>query len=93
MPPRAPVPTRLSWGAALLLAACATRDVPASYPESSAASPKAPAAPALQVTQALAGDPPPPGATAAGWHGLDAQRADGGAVDPHARHRGHQHAQ
>jgi hypothetical protein len=66
--------------------------VPASYPESSAASPEAPAAPALQVTQALAGDPPPPGAPAAGWRGLGAQRADGGVADPHAQHRGHQRA-
>jgi hypothetical protein len=64
------------------------------FPESSAASLKAPPGHAPAVTQSLAGDPPLPGAEQHGWSGLDqapqAGAADAGAVgDPHAQHRGH----
>lgn len=41
-------------GLAALVAACASRTVPAHYPESSAASPQAPAARSVEVAQTLA---------------------------------------
>lgn len=84
--------TRPLWGSLLLLSACATREVPSHYPESSAASPRATAAPALQVSEALAEDPPLPGSGQSGWRGLSPREeatVDAGTVDPHAHHRGH----
>lgn len=77
----------------LLVLGCASREVPSRYPETSAASPKAPAGASLQVTQALASEPPLPGTEAPGWQGLnDAAQPTGTsteAADPHAQHRGH----
>jgi hypothetical protein len=52
------------------LVACGGREVPATWPESSAASPAAKPAPAATVTRALDGPPPLPGENAAGWTGL-----------------------
>lgn len=52
------------------VAACGGRDVPAVWPEKSAASPAAEAAPPALVTRALDGPPPLPGEPATGWAGL-----------------------
>ena len=68
-------------------AACASRDVPQRYPESSAASPSAHAAPPAVVTRALHSEPPLPGTASEGWEGL----ASESAPDPHANHEGHGH--
>jgi hypothetical protein len=81
------------WAPLLLLSlGCASREVPARFPQSSAASPEAPAGVSLTVTQALASEPPLPGLEQHGWQGLDESTpsaVDAGAVDPHAAHRGH----
>jgi hypothetical protein len=81
------------WVPLLLLSlGCASREVPARFPQSSAASPEAPAGVSLTVTQALASEPPLPGLEQQGWQGLDEatpSAGDAGAVDPHAAHRGH----
>ena len=81
------------WAPLLMLSlGCASREVPARFPESSAASPEAPAGVALSVTQALASEPPLPGLEQHGWQGLDESTpsaGDAGPVDPHAAHRGH----
>lgn len=53
------------------IAACSSRDVPATWPEQSPASPRASAAPSAMVTQALDGHPPLPGEAQGGWAGLD----------------------
>lgn len=52
-------------------AGCASRNVPAAYPKTSAASPSATEAPTAVVTRALQTDPPLPGAGAEGWSGLE----------------------
>jgi hypothetical protein len=57
------------------LAACSSRDVPTVWPEQSAASPRAAAAPIAVVTQALDSHPPLPGQAPTGWAGLDASEA------------------
>ncbi len=54
------------------LAACSSRDVPATWPEQSPASPRASAAPSAVVTQALQSHPPLPGEAHGGWLGLGA---------------------
>jgi hypothetical protein len=74
-------------GAGLWLAACGGRDVPAEWPQQSAASPDAEAAPVARVTQALEGPPPLPGEEVSGWEGLGATSAAG----EHAGHAGARH--
>jgi heavy metal-binding protein len=76
------------------LASCSSRDVPATWPEQSAASPHSSAAPVAVVTQALDSHPPLPGQGRTGWVGLDgseapAHRHDTGEHDsPHDSPRG-----
>ena len=80
------------WAPLLMLSlGCASREVPARFPQSSAASPEAPAGASLPVTQALASEPPLPGLEQHGWQGLNESTpaADAGAADPDAKHRGH----
>lgn len=81
------------WVPLLLVLGCASREVPARYPETSAASPEASVGASLQVTRTLASDPPLPGTEAPGWQGLsDIAQPTGTspeAVDPHVQHRGH----
>src|SRR5688572_22416660 len=72
-------------------AACASRDVPHSYPKTSAASPDATEAPAAVVTRALAGEPPLPGTSAEGWAGLVPAAGAPQAPAGHAGHGAHQH--
>jgi heavy metal-binding protein len=67
-----------------LLAACASRAVPESVPQSSAASTQAPEARPHPVTRALSEDPPLPGATSSGWEGLQAP-----ADSQHQHHGSH----
>jgi hypothetical protein len=74
-------------GAGLWLAACGGRDVPAEWPQQSAASPDAEAAPAALVTQALEGPPPLPGEEVPGWEGLAATPIAG----EHAAHAAAHH--
>lgn len=71
------------WGLPVLLlaAGCASRDVPARYPATSAASPKGAAGPVLHVTKSLEGDPT----------GGDYEKPDAGSENPHAHHGGHHH--
>ena len=77
---REPYP-RASWGwPILLVAGCASREVPARYPDSSAASPHAPSAQPLNVVTSLQGDEP-----------VAHQEADAGASEGHAHHHGHDH--
>lgn len=73
-------------GASLwLLGACASREVPSTYPKSSPASLEAPEGPRAQVTRALDGDPPlQPGA---GWAGLEAPEG----TRAYGAHSGHAH--
>jgi hypothetical protein len=75
-----------------LLGACASREVPSSYPKSSPASVEAPEGAPAQVTRALEGDPPLPGAAQGGWSGLDGgtQSHGEGASPGHAHHGSHQ---
>jgi hypothetical protein len=76
------------------LTACATREVPTSFPRDAAASPDAKQAPAAPVGAALAEDPPLPGESTARWPGLDdGQSPTDGAADPHAHHHHHHGAQ
>jgi hypothetical protein len=76
---------------ASLEGACTSRDVPHSYPRTSAAAPEAAPAEAAVVTRALQSEPPLPGTPAEGWAGLrDPNGAPPGA-SPHAGHGGHQH--
>lgn len=76
-----------------IFAACTSRDVPARFPETSAASFDAPAGHTPEVTHALADNPPLPGSDQpAGWAGLNEPTAGadaGTTTDPHAHHRGH----
>jgi hypothetical protein len=71
------------------LAGCTPRSVPASFPRSSPASPDAAEGPAPRVGVALAEDPPLPGESASGWHGLAPGPATGG--QPHHDHGHHHH--
>jgi hypothetical protein len=68
--------------ATVLAAACSSRSVPSTWPDSAAASPSAPAAPVAEVTRSLESGPPLPGEDAAGWAGLEAPEAP----DEHAGH-------
>jgi heavy metal-binding protein len=77
------------------IAACSSRDVPATWPEQAPASPRASAAPIAMVTQALDGHPPLPGEAHPGWAGLDPSPAQGhehqhehasGDADPARQH-------
>jgi hypothetical protein len=70
-------------------AACASRDVPHSYPKTSAASPDATEAPVAVVTRALDSEPPLPGTSAEGWAGL--MPSAGAPPAGHAGHGAHQH--
>ncbi len=67
------------------------RSVPASFPASSAASPKAAEAPAPRVGLALAEDPPLPGESTEGWYGLGPDPGAGGGHDQHQHHQHHGH--
>jgi hypothetical protein len=82
------------------LAACSSRDVPTAWPEQSAASPRAAAAPSAVVTQALDSHPPLPGQSSTGWAGLDASEApahehgsprDGSGEGDSRENESHQH--
>lgn len=55
----------------LAVLACSSRDVPASWPDRSAASLDSPPAPVAVVTRALDAHPPLPGEASGGWAGLD----------------------
>lgn len=63
-------------------AACASREVPATFPERSAASLVGAAAPSADVTQSLDTHPPLPGEASSGWAGLS------GPVEPAAHEHG-----
>ncbi|UJR84353.1 hypothetical protein [Sandaracinus amylolyticus] len=69
---------------AAALAAC-TRSLPAAFPPSSPISSDAVEAPVADVGRALREDPPLPGESTQGWHGLEP------ASIP-ASHGGHDHA-
>ncbi|WP_437814548.1 hypothetical protein [Sorangium sp. So ce1078] len=89
-------PPHLAGPSALLmlvavLAGCAPRSLPASFPASSAASPQAGEAPSSRIGVALSEDPPLPGEPTAGWVGLDPAPAPGAGADPHQHHRHHHH--
>ena len=73
-----------------VLAGCAPRSLPASFPASSAASPKAAEAPAPRVGLALAEDPPLPGESTEGWHGLGHPDPAAGGGHDHHQHHHHQ---
>jgi hypothetical protein len=76
------------------LAGCSPRSLPASFPASSAASPQGAEAPAPRVGVALSEDPPLPGESTEGWHGLGpAPDAGGDAQHQHQHHHGHDHGQ
>jgi Heavy metal binding domain len=64
----------------MLAAACSSRSLPSTWPDSAAASPSAAAAPAADVTRSLESEPPLPGESMSGWAGLAAPAAD------HAEH-------
>jgi hypothetical protein len=77
-----------------LLAACSSRAVPSSLPESSAASSEAPEARPHRVTQALSEEPPLPGPASDDWRGLRAPAAPSGGQHQHHRPptgSGHEH--
>lgn len=79
-----------TWAASLtalaLLAGCASRSVPSSFPEASPASLSAPEARRVQVTTALDEDPPLPGAPTEGGSGL--QPTGDTAQAGHEHHHG-----
>lgn len=77
----------LSW-CGLGLIACGP-DLPASWPEESAASPAAEPAPPAVVTQAVSEHPPLPGEVTSGWAGLAAPE---GGAHPHEGHDHPDHA-
>jgi len=66
----------------LVVVACSSRDVPASWPDRSAASLESPAAPVAIVTRALDAHPPLPGEAPDGWAGLDER---GSPAEPASR--------
>lgn len=75
-----------------LLLGCATREVPARYPASSAAAPDAQQAVPLAVTTSLKQDPPLPGDAQDGWERLhDDNNAQPAAPAPHSHHGHHHH--
>jgi hypothetical protein len=69
----------------LLLASGCSREVPSTWSSDSPASAEAPAVPLQDVTLSLDGDPPLPGETATGWHGLEQPTA----APDHSGHSGH----
>jgi len=71
---------------ALLGTGCASRSVPASFPNTSPASASAPEASRAPVPRALAEDPPLPGEPTEGWPGL--RPAGEPAAGGHEQHRG-----
>jgi hypothetical protein len=78
----------------LVVVACSSRDVPASWPDRSPASLESPAAPVAVVTRALDAHPPLPGEAPGGWAGLDepgspAKPASPGQPSNGAAHHGH----
>jgi hypothetical protein len=74
----------IAVGVALAALACSNREVPSSFPSSSAASLSATEAPQADVARSLREDPPLPGASTEGWAGL----AEHGTAAPGA----HDHA-
>lgn len=72
--------------AILLIPSGCSRRVPATFPTDSAASVEAEAAPPVEVTLALDGQPPLPGEDAEGWFGLEQPSAA-----PDHSHHGHGH--
>lgn len=72
-------------GAVLTVLGCSSREVPASFPASSPASPSATEAPHAEVARSLREDPPLPGASTEGWAGLAVEDA------PAARDHEHEH--
>jgi hypothetical protein len=72
-----------------LLLACATRSVPRDPPASSAASPRAEAAPATPAAVVLREDPPLPGEADADWGLWPGLEPDVRAPEGHEDHRGH----
>ena len=90
-------------GLIAVLAACASRSAPSSYPADAPASRQAPEAQPAEVTRTLASDPPLPGESTAGWVGFAAAadggpERDGAAADVaspgeqgHESHEGHHH--
>jgi hypothetical protein len=84
-------PRASGWPGLLLVAAvsCATRELPSSWPDASAASPSSPAAPLAPVTRSLDGPPPLPGDATPGWSGLAPSTEVVPPTAP-ASHAGHQ---
>jgi hypothetical protein len=80
----------LPIGALLLALGCGTREVPASFPADSPASPSAAVGPHVEVAQALREDPPLPGAPTTGWAGLTADAPPAAAHD-HGASGAHDH--
>jgi hypothetical protein len=81
---RSELSLRLAAGAlAALLGACATRDVPSRYPESSPASPAAATPTRPVVAAALASDPTP------NWRGLSGDKDAAAPQHDHGGHHGH----
>jgi len=86
-----PFPSQLPvtlWFMLWAIAGCASREVPARYPDTSAASPRASAAKRSPAALALKSDPPLPDADTKGWPGLT---PTGNNAAPSA-HEGHRHA-
>jgi heavy metal-binding protein len=78
----------------LAAVACASREVPSTWPEASAAAPASPEAPVAAVTRALEGPPPLPGEASEGWSGLEATEGErsapsSGAPSGHGEHGSH----
>jgi hypothetical protein len=74
----------LRFMAGVAIAACSSREVPATWPDESPASPAAQAAPGAVVTRALEAHPPLPGEATSGWVGLAAPAEPA----PHHEHAG-----
>src|SRR5688500_1600175 len=77
----------LSAWSLLILAGCASRERPTTYPANSPASLQAPASELPQVTRALDGDPPLQPVAGDGWIGLSSPAP----AAPHAGHGGAHH--
>lgn len=82
-----PVTWVIPLAVSTLLAGCASRSVPARFPETSPASSSAPEGGRASVTRALDEDPPLPGSSTDGWPGL-APTSDP-APTGHEHHHGH----
>lgn len=82
-------PHLLSMLALGITAGCASRSVPAHFPEQAAATPTADGAPRAKVTRSLSADPPLPGEPGSEAFGSATPRDAAARHEHHGAHHGH----